>query len=519
MVALIVGIVLVAAGGIWYWKTHKVSTAPAAANNASTTQQSKLAAATSTTYQSADYGISFDYPNTWTVKPGDTAEGDDGLYTKYDPNAVSLITVEMPTDSYPGTGFEGAYFNLSVDKQLDSSQCAALNSQPGPNNTPGGVITIDGVVFNRYAAGSVAAGTSFGTQNYSGYANGVCYEFNLGDVGGSNVNAVTGAPSPSYAGDMSVLEGIFPSVKFDTTTVVAACDQSEAQGQETPNLSGGVAVSQADQDTMLRTLFKMGLINSTSEYESPFELFSPGQAYFIISTSTQQQMYRAAIPDLLNGDTAITPLASISGSSGGEDLWIRGVINGALLYTIVGQSPSVLQAINPQAGQSLWSFSTSSDINNVLISGGGIFVDFFHKYYEPGFVKLDPSTGKILWQSNVGTLPTIWSDGQTVYVIDNSDAASTTLYELSDATGKITAEFPLPSYSNFEGIDECGGNLYLIQTGLTPQNGNGPDNDYTRFNPQTGAMIDVGPVFGPSSSTTSTPSTTPYFDGGPGIQF
>jgi hypothetical protein len=206
-IVLIIVVVLAAAGGgVWYYEAHKSSVNNSQSQSATTGQ-------TTPTYQNANYGISFDYPNNWTVKSGNAAEGDYGLYTQYDPNAVSLITVEIPSSLYPGTNLEGAYFNLSVDKQLSQSQCSALNSQPGPNNIPGGTITIGGVTFNWYAAGGVAAGTDEFTENYSGYTNGICYEFNLGDTTGNDVSA-TGMKMLGSANDISALEGVFSSVKF-----------------------------------------------------------------------------------------------------------------------------------------------------------------------------------------------------------------------------------------------------------------------------------------------------------------
>jgi hypothetical protein len=221
-IVLIVVIVLAAAAvGVWYHEAHKAtpnSFQPQSANTAQTTP----------TYQNADYGVSFDYPNNWIVKSGDTAEwrmgntvvGDYGLYTQYDPHAVSLITVEIPSSLYPGTNLEGAYFNLSVDKQLSQSQCYVLTSQPGPNNG-GGVITIGGMTFNWTAAGGVAAGTDTFTKNYSGYTNGTCYEFNLGDTTGNDVS-VTGTRMSGSANDISVLEGVLSSVKFGSFDVTSA---------------------------------------------------------------------------------------------------------------------------------------------------------------------------------------------------------------------------------------------------------------------------------------------------------
>ena len=209
-VALIIVVALVAAGGVWYWRAHKSNANPSQSQDASAIQ-------TTSTYQNTDYGISFDYPNNWTVKPADAAEGDYGLYTPYGPyqnasTTVSLVTVEISPSLYPGTNLKGAYFNLSVNKQLNQSQCLALTSQPGPNNG-GGKITIGGVVFNWTRAGSTAAGTDEFSENYSGYTNGTCYEFNLGDATGNDVSP-TGTRMSGSANDIPALEGVLSSVKF-----------------------------------------------------------------------------------------------------------------------------------------------------------------------------------------------------------------------------------------------------------------------------------------------------------------
>ena len=232
VVALVVMVVLFAAGGVWYWKAHKSS-----ANNSQ--PQSATTGQTTSTYQNADYGISFDYPNNWTVKPGDAAEGDYGLYTPYGPyqnasNTVSLITVEIPPSLYPGTNLKGAYFNLSVDRQLSQSQCLALTSQPGPNNG-GGTIVIGGVTFNWTRAGSAAAGTDEFSENYSGYTNGTCYEFNLGDTTGNDVSP-TGTKMLGTATDISVLEGVLPSVKFiGSVSSSAASNEMSFSTTSTPS--------------------------------------------------------------------------------------------------------------------------------------------------------------------------------------------------------------------------------------------------------------------------------------------
>ena len=222
IIALVVAVVLAAAGGIWYWEAHNNSvTQPSSQSTTaetSSTAPSQSATQTTSTYQNADYGISFEYPSNWIVKPGDTANGDYGFYTQYDSNTISsLITVEIPPSLYPGTNFEGGYFNLSIGKQLKQNQCSALLPPFGPNNIPDKVIVIDGVTFTRYAAGGVAAGTDEYAENYTGYTNGTCYEFNLGDTTGNDISP-TGTKMSGSANDIPVLEGVLSSIKFTGST-------------------------------------------------------------------------------------------------------------------------------------------------------------------------------------------------------------------------------------------------------------------------------------------------------------
>jgi hypothetical protein len=173
------------------------------------------------TYQNSTYGVSFNYPNTWTNATDASATSEMGNYGFSIPsNATSLITLKVPTTAYPGTDFGGGYLNLSVSKQLNASQCLALNPQNG--STPGqGTVNIGGVTFNWTSMGGAAAGTDTSNTSYSGYTNGTCYEFNYSDVyysGGIGTNGITGTSAPENDIKNAITSATFYTPSSTSTT-------------------------------------------------------------------------------------------------------------------------------------------------------------------------------------------------------------------------------------------------------------------------------------------------------------
>src|ERR1035441_7762466 len=75
-------------------------------------------------YHSAQYGISFRYPSTYDLKPGDLGdvEGDEWRLGYLGPipmefaasGGVRVVTVKMPSSAYPGTDLDIAFFTVSV---------------------------------------------------------------------------------------------------------------------------------------------------------------------------------------------------------------------------------------------------------------------------------------------------------------------------------------------------------------------------------------------------------------------
>ena len=89
-------------------------------------------------------------------------------------NLTSLVTIEMPSNSYPDTGFDGAYLNVSVGTQM-TSEPMLCDEHGGASSPSSGIKTIGGVHFNWSVDGSAAAGTDYTNGSFSGYTNGTCY--------------------------------------------------------------------------------------------------------------------------------------------------------------------------------------------------------------------------------------------------------------------------------------------------------------------------------------------------------
>jgi len=144
------------------------------------------------TYSKSEYGVQFEYPSIYTLKKvgADNDVGgsvDDDYWMPPLMNFVTpgdrIATVEILSELFPllpETNFEGAYFSLSINKNLNSNECKKYlgNSDAPVEMTETRVI--NGTTLYK--------GTSEGFQHshygldefYHVYLNDTCYEFGLG---------------------------------------------------------------------------------------------------------------------------------------------------------------------------------------------------------------------------------------------------------------------------------------------------------------------------------------------------
>lgn len=176
------------------------------------------------TYESDRYGVSFRYSKDYILTMGQQdlpvywwlAGIDDGYRSQ--PDRVMLATVDLPHDAYPGTGFGGAFFNLSVNQKPSAAACyALLPSTERPLNKS----VINGVSFVWTTIGGVLnMGHEASEEDYVAYKNGTCYEVTLG-MEDMFANAADNAPDllPLDRSDISRrLRAILFTVKITSRT-------------------------------------------------------------------------------------------------------------------------------------------------------------------------------------------------------------------------------------------------------------------------------------------------------------
>jgi hypothetical protein len=135
------------------------------------------------TYTNDAYGISFRYPlsyklKTWDVPAGDTKAASLEEATGGDSGEVPLATVQMPQSMYPKTDFDDGYFSVSANRNLTEATCqqSAIVNEDSKVFTE----TVNGVPFHWTENTATEGDYHSEWRSYAGFANGVCYEVQLG---------------------------------------------------------------------------------------------------------------------------------------------------------------------------------------------------------------------------------------------------------------------------------------------------------------------------------------------------
>jgi hypothetical protein len=135
------------------------------------------------TYTNDAFGISFRYPlsyklKTWDVPAGETKPASLEEAAGGDPAEVPLATVQMPQSMYPKTDFDDGYFSVSANRDLTEATC----QQSAIVNEDSKVLTetVNGVQFHWTENTTTEGDYHSEWRSYAGFANGVCYEVQLG---------------------------------------------------------------------------------------------------------------------------------------------------------------------------------------------------------------------------------------------------------------------------------------------------------------------------------------------------
>jgi hypothetical protein len=177
------------------------------------------------TYSDPTYGVSFRYPNTYTLKTGDEPQKDlaglGPIETNFvQPGGTTLAAVELPRNAFPGADVSSAFFSVSVNPNLSEAECTQFSSSDfsGPSDDPTpDTVKVGSLEFNQ----TEETLKDFDSRYYHIYQNGTCYEFGLalGNVVDGDTRKLTEA---EYEKVFDKLEKILDTVKIEPGVVSEA---------------------------------------------------------------------------------------------------------------------------------------------------------------------------------------------------------------------------------------------------------------------------------------------------------
>ena len=196
------------------------------------------------TYSDPNSGVSFLYPRKSSLTSGDKARPEfavlgDATMNFVQPGGISIATVELPNNSYPGTDFASAFFNVNVHRGISEQECGhfAFVDSHNVNGAPvdAGKVKIGSTDMETTSNFSASAMTQTETQYYHNYTNGACYEYVL-SLGTAGYGVKDGAKPVNRDEVFAKLEKILATVKINpvTTPEVTAEAPAAPPVPETP---------------------------------------------------------------------------------------------------------------------------------------------------------------------------------------------------------------------------------------------------------------------------------------------
>jgi hypothetical protein len=217
------------------------ATTPTLAAPPATTKKTPKKRPATVTYSDANSGVSFVYPRKFALTSGDKAQPQlavmgDVPMNFVQPGGVAVATVALPGGSYPGTDFESAFFNVSVNRSVSEQECAHFafldtrNADGEPVDAE--KVTIGSTDMETTSNFSASALKQAETQYYHSYENGACYEYVLG-LGTARYGAKDGIEPVNRGEVFAKLEKILATVKINPV------EQEHVAEQAVTSITGG----------------------------------------------------------------------------------------------------------------------------------------------------------------------------------------------------------------------------------------------------------------------------------------
>jgi hypothetical protein len=141
------------------------------------------------TYSDPNSGVSFLYPRKFVLATGDKSQSrvaDAGSVPMnfVQPGGAAVATVALPSDSFPGTDFESAFFSVNVNRSVSEQECAHFafvdTSNADGEPVDAEQVKLGSTDMEMTSTVSASATAQDEAQYYHRYENGACYEYVLG---------------------------------------------------------------------------------------------------------------------------------------------------------------------------------------------------------------------------------------------------------------------------------------------------------------------------------------------------
>jgi hypothetical protein len=141
------------------------------------------------TYSDPNSAVSFKYPRKFGLETGEKAEPQfaeigPSPMNFVQPGGVTVATVNIPEDSYPGTDFKSGFFSVNVNRSLSKQECSQF-AFVDTRDADGEPLEADNVKvgsldMQKTSEFSGDATKQAEAQYFHRFENGACYEFVLG---------------------------------------------------------------------------------------------------------------------------------------------------------------------------------------------------------------------------------------------------------------------------------------------------------------------------------------------------
>jgi hypothetical protein len=191
------------------------------------------------TYANKDYGISLRYPRKYDLRLGDEAQqawpGLGPVQTGFlKPGGLTVATLEMPDNSYPGTDFATGFVSVSVHSGLTAAECMQFSAEQKETAVDDPArIQIGSLEFRELEKIRGQDLKRSDVKYYHAFQNSACYEFALGvrTVGDDPEQRVA---EVDRAKVFSSLERILSSVKFKSVEVPITAQPADSGDNAPP---------------------------------------------------------------------------------------------------------------------------------------------------------------------------------------------------------------------------------------------------------------------------------------------